>query len=429
MPRGTAICFKMNIYMKVIVTPISKIKPYAKNAKKHPKKQIQQIANSLKTFGWAQPLVVDKNGVLIIGHGRLEAAKLLGMTDAPVITMGELTPQQVAALRLADNKLNESQWDMSLVLDELKELNAGGFDIDLTGFSKDLILDEDDKDDLAPELPEVAKSKVGELYQLGKHLLLCGDATSPEHLKRLMGGLQADMVFTDPPYNVNYKGTGKKTKNTIMNDKMTPEQFDKFLAGTFASYAIATKQGAGLYVFHSSTTQDAFRRAIEGSGLTVKQQLIWNKPAISMGWSDYRFKHEPFFYCSFKGKDPQWYGDKSQATVVDFHKSEEELIAWAKRMKRAETAGQTTIWSMKRDNTQEYVHPTQKPVELIVYAIANSSKEGDVVLDLFGGSGSTMIACEKSGRISRTMELDPKYVDVIIERWEGYTGEKAKKLK
>lgn len=401
---------------------ISLLKPYDKNAKKHSDKQIRQVADSIQAFGFNQPIVADENNVVIVGHGRLEAAKLLGLKDVPVITV-KLTPEKAAAYRLADNKLNESEWDMDLVIEELKTLSSEM--LDLTGFDADLIIEADDKDDVIPENPP-AVSKLGDVFKLGRHRLVCGDSTKTEDLEKLMEGTKADMVFTDPPYNVNYKGGGKKTSNKIMNDHMSDEAFSGFLLEVFKRLDESSKAGAAWYVFHSSSTQDQFRAAIEMSGWEVKTQIIWNKPSAAMGWGDYRMKHEPFFYC---GKDETvFYGDRTGTSVWDFQKTESQLLNWARKMKRMEEEGKTTVWTMKRDNVNEYVHPTQKPVELICRALTNSSKSDDVVLDLFGGSGSTIIACEKMNRSCKTMELDPKYCDVIIKRWEDFTGSKAEKL-
>lgn len=403
---------------------INDIKPYKKNAKQHPKKQVEQVANSIREFGFNQPIVVDKNNVIIVGHGRLEAAKLLGLEDVPVITV-DLTEDQAKAYRLADNKLNESEWDMGLVVEELKGLSEEM--LELTGFDKDLILEPEDKDDTLPEeSPPVAQ--LGDIWQLGRHRLVCGDSTSPEAVASLMGSNMADMVFTDPPYNINYKGQGKNTSNHIMNDDVLAEEFDSFLDKVFKNYAQHTKGGAGIYVFHASRTQKDFEKALQANGYEIKNQLIWNKPMSALGWGDYRWKHEPFFYAGKAGQPTQFYGDRTHSTVWDFQKSEAQLVNWAKRQKKLEAEGKTTIWSMKRDNVNEYVHPTQKPVELITYAMGNSSKVDDIILDLFGGSGSTLIAAEKSGRTSYMMELDPKYCDVIIKRWEDYTNGKAEKI-
>jgi DNA modification methylase len=227
------------------------------------------------------------------------------------------------------------------------------------------------------------------------------------------------MVFTDPPYNVNYKGQGEKTKRGIENDHMEENEFTLFLENFFKSAVEVVKEGAGWYVFHSSSTQDQFKDAMREAGLEVRSQLIWNKPTSALGWGDYRWKHEPFYYGGKKGK-LVFYGDRTHKTVFDFHASEKELIAWVKREKRLEAAGLSTIWTMKRDPVNEYVHPTQKPVELISYALVNSSKAGDVVLDPFGGSGSLIIACEKTDRIGHSIELDPTFADIIVQRWVDY---------
>jgi DNA modification methylase len=405
---------------------IDEIKPYEKNAKKHPDKQLKQIADSLREFGWQQTIVVDTNGVIIVGHGRYEAYKKFpeGIAE-PRIEVASLTDEQAKAYRLADNKLNESEWDMGLAIEELRELSE---DMQvLTGFDLDLLLEADEKDDEIPtDVPPVAN--LGDLYKLGRHRLLCGDATKMEDVERLMGGALADMVFTDPPYNINYKGQGKNTSNTILADNVEEKEFDEFLKRVFASFAKFTKGGGGNYVFHASRTQAQFENALHSNGYEIKNQLIWNKPMAALGWGDYRWKHEPFFYAGKKGQSLQFYGDRTHSTVWDFQKSEQQLVNWAKKQKIAEQQGKTTVWSMKRDKVNEYVHPTQKPVELISYALTNSTKADDIVLDLFGGSGSTMIACEKMGRTGYLLELDPRYIDVIVKRWEDYTRLKAEKL-
>lgn len=397
--------------MKIEERKIGEIKPYDKNAKKHTKSQIDLVSRSITEFGWGQPIVVDKNGIIIVGHCRYEAAKSLNLPKVPCLTL-DLTEEQVKAYRLADNKLNESDWDMKLVISELKELSTEM--LDLTGFDADLIIEDDDKDDEVPEdAPSIVKK--GDIWQLGKHRLMCGDATSPDDVLKLMEGVHADMVFTDPPYNVNIKGNGKRTSNKIMNDNMSDESFDKFLVEVFKRFAESSKAGAGWYVFHSSSTQDQFQQAIEKTPWKVKTQIIWNKPSAAMGWGDYRMKHEPFFYCG--NEKTQFYGDRTGTSVWDFQKTDQQLLAWAKKQKKAEVEGKTTIWTMKRDNVNEYVHPTQKPVELIQHALFNSSKAGDIILDLFGGSGSTLIACDQLERRARLIELDPKFVDAIVNRW------------
>lgn len=395
---------------------IDEIKPYKKNAKAHPKKQVQQIAASIEAFGFNQPIVVDKAGVVIVGHGRLEAAKLLGLQDVPTITV-DLPEEKARAYRLADNKLNESDWDMELVIEELKEISQEM--IELTGFDKDLILDTDDKDDEVPELPEDPKSKLGDLYILGRHRVLCGDSTKAADVKKLMNGVKADMVFTDPPYNVDYKGKGTNTSEGILNDKMSDESFNAFLVESFRRISENIKATAGCYIFHSHKTASDFERALDATGFNIDTQLIWNKPSAGMGSNDYRTKHEPFFYCS-KEKEKAFYGDRTGTTVWKVPKDDGRAFDWFMKIQASLEKGMSTVWSVSRANTQEYVHPTQKPVELPATAMTKSSKTDDIVLDLFTGGGATLIAAQKTGRICYGMELDPKYVDVIVQRYVDY---------
>lgn len=407
--------------MKITYLPIKDLKPFLLNAREHPQEQIDLLAQNIRRFGFTVPVIIDKDNNVIAGHGRIKAMEALAETEVPCLRMEKLTEQEVDALRIADNKLAEmSHWNMKALIPALKGLSSDLFM--LTGFEKDLIIDPDDKDDDVPEVPTNSVSELGDMYELGKHRLVCGDATSMEAIRALMGEVKADMIFTDPPYNVDYEGRGENTSNGIANDDMTPEAFKVMLNGAFESYRQLIKEGAGMYVFHASRTQIAFEEAMRANGFEIKNQLIWNKPVASMGWGDYRWKHEPFFYVGVKGYSPQFYGDRTHSTIWDFQKSDAQLLAWAKKMKRKEAEGQTTIWTMKRDKLTDYVHPTQKPVELIRYALQNSSKAGDVVVDLFGGSGSTLIACEKIGRVCNTCELDPRYVDVIVQRYVDFTG-------
>ena len=365
------------------------IKPYEKNAKKHPKKQVEQVANSIKEFGMNQPIVVDKNGVIIVGHGRYEALKLLGWEIKDEwIKVVDLNEEQAKAYRLADNKLNESEWDMSLVIEELKGLDDTM--LDLTGFDKDLILEPEEKDDEIPEVPEEPKSKLGDLYELGRHRVLCGDSTSNSDVEKLMDGHKADMVFTDPPYNVNYEGSnGLK----IENDNKSDTDFYTFLLKAYSSYALSMKIGSAIYVCHADLEGLNFRKAFKDAGFDLRSCIIWNKNSLVMGRGDYQWKHEPILYGWRAGGAHEWHGDRKQTTVWDM----------AKPQKNGE-------------------HPTMKPIELIEKAIFNSSKKEDLILDLFLGSGSTLIASQKTGRICYGMELDPKYVDVIVQRYVDYTG-------
>lgn len=412
---------------------INDIKPYIHNAKDHPEKQVEALANVVREIGWRQPVVVNQEGVIIVGHGRwLVAQRYQDIPDIWIIDdkgntiqggpdTRQLTPDQEKMWRLADNQLNAiTGVDMKLVIGELKTLDEKM--IELTGFSKDLLVSKDENEDVVPSIPNIPKSKRGDVYVLGNHTIMCGSSTDENDVATLMHGIKADMVFTDPPYNVNYSGRGEKTSEGIIGDNVPEAEFEKFLDDVFANIAKNTKDGGGMYIFHASSTQSIFERSMQKSGIEIRNQMIWNKPVASMGWGDYRWKHEPFFYAGKKGVEMQFYGDRTNTTVLDFQKTEDEIIAWAKRQKLAEERGKTTIWSVKRDPHKEYVHPTQKPVELIVHAIRNSSKAGDIVLDLFGGSGSTIIACEKMDRACFAMELDPKYADVIVQRYVDYTG-------
>ena len=408
--------------MQIETIKIENLVLYGKNARTHPQKQIDLLAKNIERFGFTVPVLIDANNVIIAGHGRISAMRQLGREEVPCVRMSDLSEDEVKALRLADNQLaTMSGWDQEIVVAELKELDMRGFNIELTGFSRSLILQTDEKDDRVPELPAKAKSKLGDLYELGGHKILCGDATNEGDMMRLMGKVKADMLFSDPPYNVNYKGAGKNTSQGIMNDKMGAAQFREFLVDSFKHWPDAVKKGAGLYVFHSPTTQAIFEDALNVTGFEVKYQLIWNKPSAGLGMGDYRNKHEPFFYACLKKADPLFYGDRTNTTIVDFTKTDEQLAKWAKSIKQAEKEGKMTIWTMKREPTQDYVHPTQKPVELIMYALNNSSKVEDVVLDPFLGSGSTMIGCQKTNRFCYGLELDPRFVDVIVQRWCDYT--------
>lgn len=421
--------------MKIEYVPISDLQFAEYNPRSATKKEAAELKKSLERFGFVEPVVVNsdpkRKNVIIGGHFRVRTAKDLGLKEVPVHYIKISDEKKERELNLRLNK-NLGHWNAELLVefDENMLLDVGFEADELDKMFADLKMDDpdSDKDDEVPELGEDSKTQIGDVWKLGRHRIMCGDATNPEHVKTLMEAQQADVVFTDPPYNVNYKGRGQKTSNTIANDNMEGSAFGQFLEKVFKNYREVVKAGAGLYVFHSSSSQAQFEYAIEKAGMEVKNQLIWNKPAAALGWGDYRWKHEPFFYCATKGKKVQFYGDRKHSTIWDFQKTDAQLFAWAQKMKRAEEQGKTTIWSMSRDKVGEYVHPTQKPVELIVYALRNSSKSGDLVLDFFLGSGSTLIAAEKIERSCFGLELDPKYIDVVIKRWEDYTGEKAEKL-
>jgi DNA modification methylase len=371
--------------------------PYKKNQKKHPKKQIEQVAASIKEFGMNQPIVVDKNGVIIVGHGRYEALKLLKWEIKPEwIKVVDLTEEQAKAYRLADNKLNESEWDMSLVVEELKTLSEPM--LDLTGFDKDLIIEPDEKDDEVPDVPTEPQSKLGDIYELGRHRVICGDSTQLEAVLALCGGVKVDMYLTDPPYNVAYTG---KTKDalTIENDSMSDTGFRQFLVDAFTTADAVMKQGAVFYIWHADSEGYNFRGACHDINWQVRQCLIWNKNVMVMGRQDYHWKHEPCLYGWKDGASHLWNSDRTQTTVLNFERP-----------------------------TRNGEHPTMKPVELLAYQITNNTKGEDIVLDTFLGSGSTLIASEKTGRTCYGVELDPKYVDVIVQRYVDYTGNNKIKL-
>mgnify|MGYP002621970624 CR=1 FL=1 len=346
---------------------------------------------SIRQFGFAQPLVVDKQNVVIIGHCRLIAAKRLKKKTVPCLRMDDLTEEQVAKLRLLDNKLNESEWDFDLLLEDIPGMDFSGFDIDwdLPGLEEDIEIVEDEP----PEPPEVPKTQPGQMFQLGRHRLLCGDATKVEDIKRLLGGQKADLYLTDPPYNVDYEGgTGLK----IQNDSMEDSQFRKLLVDSFRSAKENMKGGAAFYIWHADSEGYNFRGACRDVGWTVRECLIWKKDRLVLGRQDYQWQHEPCLYGWNEGASHAWYSDRKQTTILEFEKP-----------------------------SKNGEHPTMKPIKLFHYLISNSTKAGDIVLDSFGGRGTTIIACEQDGRCGFSTELDPKYCDVIIERWEKLTGQKA----
>lgn len=407
--------------MNIIEKKISDLKPYDKNAKTHPKKQVELLAKNIEKFGFTTPILINENDELIAGHGRLLAMQILKRETVPCVLIEGLSESEIKALRLADNKIAEmGEWDMDIAIAELKELSED--ELELTGFDKDLIIEAEEKDDEVPEILKDPKSKIGDLYELGSHRILCGDSTKIEDVERLMDGKKADMVFTDPPYNVDYAGKGKNTGDGILNDKMSDEAFNTFLVEAFHRIAENTKRTAGCYVFHSHKTASDFEKALGETGFIIDTQLIWNKPSAGMGMNDYRTKHEPFFYAYLSKEDKNFYGDRTGTTVWKIPQDDDKALKWFKRQQESLEKGNTTVWTMSRANVNEYVHPTQKPAELPAVAIIKSSKPEDIVLDTFLGSGTTLIASEKTGRICYGMELDPKYIDVIIERYCQYTG-------
>ncbi|WP_277294061.1 DNA modification methylase [Streptococcus hyointestinalis] len=375
--------------------------PYVNNPRNNDQ-AVDAVASSIKNFGFKVPIVIDSKNEIINGHTRLKAAKKLGIEEVPVIVADDLTEDQIKAFRIADNKVAElADWDEELLLAELDmiEMDMGQFNIDMSELDLDDSSEEVVEDEFDDTPPEEPQAKYGDIYQLGRHRLMCGDSTSVEDVKKLVGGgVIVDMLLTDPPYNISYEG---KTEDalTIQNDSMDDESFRQFLTNAFFAADNVMKKGAVFYIWHAGTEGYNFLGACRDVGWRVRECLIWNKNQMVVGRQDYQWKHEPCLYGWKDGASHLWASDRKQTTVLDFDKPQ-----------------------------RNGVHPTMKPIALFDYQIKNNTKGNDIVLDLFGGSGTTIMACEQNGRRGYSMELDPRYVDVIIKRWEDFTGEKAVKI-
>ena len=387
---------------------IDAITPYENNPRKIPKEAIEKVAASIREFGFRQPIVVDKDMVVVVGHTRLLAARSLGYDEVPVLVASDLPPEKVKAYRLADNRTNEfTSWDDDRLMEELTAfLSVDGFDMEDFGFDMSFLdkkADDVEEDDFDPDSAYTeAKNNChvtqGDIWKLGNHRLMCGDSTSADDVGRLMGGERADLCVTDPPYNVDYQGK-TEDKLKIVNDKMESRKFYVFLCDAFSSMNYALKEGAPFYVWFASREHVNFESALNNAGLSVRQELIWNKNSITIGRQDYQWKFEPCLYGWKEGAPHSWYGGRDKSNVLDYDKP------------------------LKSD-----MHPTMKPLPLFAHLVQNSSKKNDVVLDLFGGSGTTLITCEEMERQCRMMEYDPIYCQVIINRWEALTGKTAEKV-
>lgn len=393
---------------KIEPWPITRLIPYARNARTHSPEQVAQIAASIAEFGFTNPILAGSDGVIVAGHGRLAAAQKLGLAVVPVVVLDHLTPTQRRALIIADNRIAENAgWDDALLRIEMADLQDADFDLSLTGFDADalaeLMAGEETEgegqtdDDAVPDVAETPVSRPGDVWLLGGHRLLCGDATVAQSYERLLQGVPVDMVFTDPPYNVNYANSAKDKMRgkdrAILNDNLGDGFYDFLLAALTPT--IAHCRG-GIYVAMSSSELDALQAAFRAAGGKWSTFIIWAKNTFTLGRADYQRQYEPILYGWPEGAQRHWCGDRDQGDV----------------------------WNIKKPQKND-LHPTMKPVELVERAIRNSSRPGNTVLDPFGGSGTTLIAAEKSGRLARLIELDPKYVDVIVRRWQDWTGKQA----
>ena len=390
---------------KVERRKITSIVPYARNSRTHSDEQVAQIAASIKEWGFTNPILVDVDGEIIAGHGRLLAAQKLGLDEVPCVTAVGWSDAQKKAYVIADNKLAlNAGWDNDMLSIEFAELKDMDFDLGLTGFDADelaKLLQEPEKEGLTdeddvPEAPEQPVTVEGDVWILGNHRLMCGDSTSIDALEKLCEGQLVDMWLTDPPYNVAYEG---KTKDalTIENDAMGNDEFRQFLRDSYSAADAVMKSGAVFYIWHADSEGYNFRGAAFDIGWQIRQCLIWKKQTMVMGRQDYHWKHEPCLYGWKDGAAHLWSTDRKQTTILEFDRP-----------------------------SRNAEHPTMKPVELFAYQMQNNTKGDDLVLDSFAGSGTTAIACEKFNRRARLMELDPVYCDVIVKRWQDFTGKTAK---
>ena len=409
-------------YIKV---QVADLKPYERNPRRNDH-AVAYVAESMKQVGYITPIVCDENMLVLAGETRLKAMKQSGQETVQVLKVSGLTEEQKKKYRILDNKVGEvADWDEELLEEELEDLDFEGFDFfsldeaeegwvpsgnaeasppsgsdpsspDRSPAHAQEVIQEDEDFDVTP--PAQAKAKYGEVYQLGRHRLMCGDSTKPEDMAQLMGDLVADMLLTDPPYNVDYTGA-TEDKLKILNDNMSEDEYRTFLYNAFSSAEKFLRPGAVFYIWHGDSTGYLVRGACADVNWKVRQCLIWNKNSIVLGRQDYQWKHEPCLYGWKEGAGHTWSSDRKQSTVLDFNKP------------------------LRSD-----VHPTMKPLSLFAYQIENNTNEGDIVLDIFGGSGTTVLACEQDNRRACVMELDPHYVDVIIDRWETFTGEKAVRI-
>ena len=420
--------------MKIVDKPIEWLRPYENNPRNN-EQAVEAVANSINEFGFKVPIVATIDGEIVNGHTRFKAAKFLRLKTVPVLIADDLTEEQIKAFRLADNKTGElADWDVELLYSELDELT--GFDMTMFGFEDiDFSLDdfEEDEKETGEEADidseEKPKVEYGDIFQLGRHRLMCGDSTSAEDMARLIDGAVIDLYVTDPPYNVAYQG-GTDEAMTIMNDSMDDVSFRQFLRDAFAVANNHLKPGGAFYIWHADSEGLNFRAAVKETGWLLKQSIIWVKNAIVLGPQDYQWKHDPCLYGWKDGASHYFVDNRSLATVIEEDEenlkemTKSELISYIKTMQ--DTSPTTVFYEDKP--VRNDIHPTMKPLKLIARCVLNSSKKGDKILDSFNGGGSTLMVCERSERIGYAMELDPVYVERTIKRWEEETGLTAEKV-
>lgn len=391
----------MKTTTEMTLISIDKLIPYINNARTHSPEQITKLRSSLREFGFVNPVLIDRSFNIIAGHGRYEAAKAEGYSEVPCVYVDHLTEAQKKAYIIADNRMAmDAGWDEELLKVELEALEGESFDLSLTGFEEDELADlfksdespiEDDDYDLSEALEKAAFVERGDRWIVGRHVLYCGDATNPDDVDKLMDGKSANLVLTDPPYGVSFKSSSGLT---IKNDSMKNDEFYNFLKSAFDNMVAHCEKGAAGYVFHADTEGLNFRKAFIDSGFHLAGCCIWVKDSLVLGRSDYQWQHEPVLYGFLQNGKHNWYSDRKQ----------------------------TTIWNFKKPKRNEN-HPTSKPLDLLSYPLQNSTRENAVVIDTFGGSGSTLMACELTNRICYTMELDEKYASVILRRYVDNSGD------
>ena len=443
---------------EIVFRGVSELLPYARNSRKHTPEQIDLLAAVIKSAGWTNPCLIA-DGEILAGHGRIMAAKKLGLSRVPCIDLSHLSEVERRALVIQDNRLAEfgTSWDLEMLKIETDFLRDQGFDLDMTGFNEDELdallapLPEEPEGagdpDAAPPAPEVPVSVEGDVWVCGPHRVACGSSLSLDDWGRLLGGELADVVWTDPPYNVDIggknemldrgdRGNRRKTGG-IKNDKMDSEAFREFLSEMFAAVFAQMKPGAPIYVAHADKEAHAFRLAFEGVGYKFSSMLIWRKNVHALGMSDYQPIHEPIIYGWKPGSRHRWYGGRKNTTVIDlgdgspFQRMEDgryqirigDAVLIVSGEATVEEHPSSVIYEAKP--ARSGLHPTQKPTALVERMLKQSARAGDIVIDAFGGSGTTMLAADRLGMSARLMELDPKFVDVIVRRWEDYTGRRA----